>query len=178
MNETRYYASGGKVYAVLPGGVEERGTALTADGRDLERFDRALDKARRQREQRAAEQHYIGTSTRKLGGSPIRGGGTYRCSEVYCSCGWEERQNGQTYAESMQAAREHLKEMGVYNTQGEQTIFAHMSRDYQTVEEIAEKSGKTVGLVQKAVNKFVARGTASRIGDTYAQTDKWFSWND
>ncbi len=179
MSETRYYARGGRIFAAT--GYEdavEVGTALSADGRDLERFERALNEARRQREQRAAEKHHIGTGTNRRGGSMIAGGGNFRESTVYCSCGWEESQNGQTSAESKQFAREHLKEMGVYNTQGEQTIFAHMRGGYQTVEEIAEKSGKTVGLVQKAVNKFVARGNVVRVGDTYAQTDKWFSWND
>jgi hypothetical protein len=50
--QARYYAEGGKIYAVTATGVEERGTALTANGRDLEAFDRALQQARRQREEK------------------------------------------------------------------------------------------------------------------------------
>lgn len=47
----RYVAEGGRVYAIHEDGTkEEAGTALTADGRDLELHDAALQEARRQRE--------------------------------------------------------------------------------------------------------------------------------
>ncbi len=177
-SETTYFAEGGSVYARTPDGVQEAGTALSADGRDLERHDRALAEAKRQREHHAAKSHHIGTRTNRRGGSMIAGGGNFRDSSVYCSCGWEEHQNGQTRAESDQFAREHLKEMGVYNTQGEQTIYAFVSGTLQTVERISAKSSKSVGLVQKAMNKFVARGNVERVGDAYRRTDRWFSWND
>ena len=47
MDAHRYIARGGKVYARTENGGEECGTALTANGRDLE--DRALSEARGQR---------------------------------------------------------------------------------------------------------------------------------
>lgn len=47
----RYVAEGGRVYAIHEDGTkEEAGTALTANGRDLELHDRALQEASRQRE--------------------------------------------------------------------------------------------------------------------------------
>jgi len=46
---TSYYADNGKVYAKTPTGVREVSTALSTSGRDLARFERALDLARKQR---------------------------------------------------------------------------------------------------------------------------------
>ena len=51
---TTYYADGGKVYAKTPDGTREVGSALSANGRDLARFDAALQVARAQRETTAA----------------------------------------------------------------------------------------------------------------------------
>lgn len=54
MTTHTYIAKGGKVYVREPGGVlRECGSALTANGRDLEKFDAALQVARMQREKRA-----------------------------------------------------------------------------------------------------------------------------
>ena len=47
---TTYYAEDGKVFARTPEGTREVSTALSANGRDLERFERALNIARAQRE--------------------------------------------------------------------------------------------------------------------------------
>lgn len=44
-----YRAREGRVYASTPEGEVEVGTALSANGRDLERFERALEIARNQR---------------------------------------------------------------------------------------------------------------------------------
>jgi hypothetical protein len=50
-----YFAREGKVYVKLDNGDErEITTALTSRGRDLEKFEAALTKARAQREQRRA----------------------------------------------------------------------------------------------------------------------------
>ena len=46
---TTYYAEDGKVYARTSEGTHEVSTALSANGRDLERFERALNIARTQR---------------------------------------------------------------------------------------------------------------------------------
>lgn len=46
---TSYFAEDGRVYARTPDGVVEAGTALSADGSDLERHDQALQIARAQR---------------------------------------------------------------------------------------------------------------------------------
>jgi hypothetical protein len=56
----RYYARDGRVY-VKPTGEPEREvtTAVTTSGRDLERFERALDSARAQAEVRW-EGRYLG----------------------------------------------------------------------------------------------------------------------
>jgi predicted small metal-binding protein len=126
-----------------------------------------------------SERHTTRTRTRTLGGSPIRGGGTFRCSEAHCSCGWSSTDNGQTYSESMQAIREHLKEMDVYTTSLEQSVYAYIKPDGSTSAQIAEKAGKTVGRVEKALVKMVERGNVEKREDaTYVRTDKWFSWND
>lgn len=45
----RYFARDGKIYAKRNGVTEECGSALTANGRELDRFQFALDAARRQR---------------------------------------------------------------------------------------------------------------------------------
>lgn len=47
---TSYFARDGKVYAATPEGEVEAATAMSADGRDLERHDRVLQVARAQRE--------------------------------------------------------------------------------------------------------------------------------
>ena len=48
----RYIARDGRVYVKETGKPErEAGTALSASGRDLERFEKALNEARRQREE-------------------------------------------------------------------------------------------------------------------------------
>lgn len=44
-----YVARDGKVFAITPEGEREVSTALSANGRDLARFERALNKARAQR---------------------------------------------------------------------------------------------------------------------------------
>ena len=131
----------------------------------------------------SATEHHASTRVQRTGGSMIRGGGHYRESEAHCSCGWSETQNGQTYAESMQAIREHLKEMGVYTTPLEQTVYAHVpapgSPTWLTPHEIAHKSEKTFGRVQKALDKLVERGNVEKVEPgLYRRTDKWFSWND
>ncbi len=46
---TTYFAKDGRVYARTPNGTVEAPTALSANGRDLERHDRALQIARVQR---------------------------------------------------------------------------------------------------------------------------------
>jgi hypothetical protein len=132
--------------------------------------------------------HHISTRVRKLGGSPIRGGGTYRCSEVHCSCGWRgTNTNGQTYAESIQEGREHLKEVGVYTTPMEQEVYASLPSyeafaggRYLTAVMIAEQNGRTHGRTQKVLDRLVERGHAvkQQNGNGYWRTDKWFSWND
>jgi hypothetical protein len=45
-----YVARDGKVYAKTPDGEREVSTALSANGRDLARFEKALDRARAQRQ--------------------------------------------------------------------------------------------------------------------------------
>lgn len=47
---TTYYARDGRVYARTPTGEREVATALSSSGRDLARFERALNIARDQRE--------------------------------------------------------------------------------------------------------------------------------
>lgn len=47
---TSYFARGGKTYARRHGVTEECGSARSANGRELDRFQAALDNARRQRE--------------------------------------------------------------------------------------------------------------------------------
>lgn len=131
----------------------------------------------------AAKEHRTQTRVRRLGGSPIRGGGTYRCSEAHCSCGWSATVNGQTYAESMQEIREHLKEVGVYTTKLEQSVYAALSNEqWLTASEIARKSAKTIGRVNKTLDTLIGRGNAEWLtgpGELiYRRTDKWFSWND
>ena len=49
---TTYYAKDGKVYAKTPEGAREAATALSANGRDLERHDKALQVAKAQRQAR------------------------------------------------------------------------------------------------------------------------------
>jgi hypothetical protein len=44
-----YFARDGKVFAKTPDGEREVSTALSANGRDLARFEKALDRARAQR---------------------------------------------------------------------------------------------------------------------------------
>jgi predicted DNA-binding transcriptional regulator AlpA len=46
---TTYYAENGRVFARTPKGTREVTTALSSNGRDLERFERALNIARTQR---------------------------------------------------------------------------------------------------------------------------------
>jgi hypothetical protein len=50
---TTYFAQGGKVFAKTPTGVYEVSTALSASGRDLERFEAALNVARQQQRESA-----------------------------------------------------------------------------------------------------------------------------
>jgi 3D (Asp-Asp-Asp) domain-containing protein len=46
---TKYSAKGGKVYVTTDQGTRETSTAVGTSGRELERFERALEVARRQR---------------------------------------------------------------------------------------------------------------------------------
>jgi hypothetical protein len=64
----RYFARGGRVY-VKPTGEPERevSTAITSSGRDLERFERALDTARSQRADRNARLNAMHTGTYEAG---------------------------------------------------------------------------------------------------------------
>lgn len=141
-------------------------------------------------------EHTINFGTERVGGRTWGGGGGfYRESEVYCSCGWSEKENGQTYAESAAAAREHLKEMGVWNTESDKTIYAHVGgfvwvegqrveAEGTTVAQLVEKTGKSRGIVERSLSKMVERGNIVVEYDEsldvklarYRQTDKWFSW--
>jgi hypothetical protein len=49
MTTGRYRIRDGRIYAVVDGTEREMSTALTADGRDLEQFERAMEEARKQR---------------------------------------------------------------------------------------------------------------------------------
>lgn len=49
MSGHRYFARDGRVYVEQGGSVRETSSAVTANGTDLERFDAALEIARRQR---------------------------------------------------------------------------------------------------------------------------------
>lgn len=127
----------------------------------------------------AAEAHRIGYSTNRRGGSAIAGGGNFRESSVYCSCGWEQSYNGQTYQESVQAGREHLKDMDVYTTPLEQTVYAHITPKNVLATQIAAASDKTIGRVQKVLDKLVERGNVEEYKPgCYRTTGKFFSWND
>ena len=111
----------------------------------------------------------------------IKGGGVYTDTYAACSCGWSAKQNGMHYAEAKQAIKDHLKEVGVYTTQGEQTVYAHLATnlDYgMGAEEIAAKSGRTLGRTKKALAHLIEMGNVKQVEDLYFRTDKWFSWND
>ena len=129
-----------------------------------------------------ADRHMAHTGISRTGGSMIAGGGNWRESEAYCSCGWRETANGQTYAESVQEIRDHLKEMEVYTTPLEQKVYAHIRSEGSSTQEISDASGVSLGRVNKALAKFLVRGNvAAYIADEelrYEKTDKWFSWND
>lgn len=62
----RYVARGGRVYVVVNGRETERATALSANGRDLARFEQALRTARRQRDELA------GVVRERISGAALR----------------------------------------------------------------------------------------------------------
>lgn len=150
--------------------------------------------ARQDAHYRTSEEHHIRFGTSRTGGR-IYGhrGGYYRESEVSCSCGWDSRSNGQTYQESVQEAREHLKDMDVYTTDSEQDVYAaihylrvrdeegriteEIDRSPVTPEVLMARTGRSMGIVMRALAKLEKRGNIIRLDNGgYEQTDKWFFW--
>ena len=174
MTNFRYLNQGDHYDIVAPTGLTiETVPDITAARRQVSELNHIL--------WQHAEAHHCDTHSSRTGGSMIAGGGNFRESECYCSCGWCEEENGQTYAESVQFIREHLKSMDVYTTPLEQAVYA-MTPDNDTglySERIADAAGKTVGRTRTALRKLEQRGNVEFTpAGRYRRTDKWFSWND
>lgn len=133
--------------------------------------------------------HIINSNTSRTGGRTWgRSGGHFRESEVYCSCGWSERENGQTYAESLQYAKDHLRHVGQWFTQAERDVYyaavgrftdpTRTVRRIITEESIMEETGRSLGIVRRSLRRLLDEGYVEQGEFGYDHTDKTFNWFD